>query len=80
MTARGVRSRCPICKRPKQAKFPYCLNCHKKLAARGRKAAPKQYAECRYGRCHKHAAKDFFGFPREYCSLHQKQKDHGLIR
>ena len=70
-------SPCPICRTPKKAKFPYCLNCHKK--AKGR-PIEKFFGECAYRRCHKPVATNIFGmgiFP--YCPRHQNQHERGLI-
>ena len=70
------RNICPVCKRPKKRQFPYCLNCHKKLCGR---PAPKQFGECKYGRCHLPVARGFLGLPEEFCPQHQSQKNRGMI-
>ena len=76
---RRGRAFCPGCKRQsRDPKYPYCLNCTKKLKGR---PAPKNFGECAYGRCHKPVAKNVFGMGVfRYCELHQNQYERGIIK
>ena len=71
------KATCPICGRGRNPDYPYCRNCNDK--ARGRPIA-KNPGECKFGRCHKPVATTLFGIlSHDYCALHQKQHERGLI-